>query len=610
MAAAGAGGGRPPTPLRASAEWQGVLREALERLGQVEGRQARLQRSVGAAVADLVREPAWIGGGGGGGGGGAPPREGDSRRSSGFELGAARASSPLLPVDGASMQEEDPESPLAWGGGLASAADVAALFLDPRELEAAAAAGGGGGSSSPAEDLAPAPARPPARCGRDRGGGLREKKAGRKTKKKAPAREAPPPSKRGWNAGAGSPPPKGGRRAAWDASVGPGGSADELEVSVQDVEQALQQCRALPRWKRPTASSAAKGLGGTLVTVTAVEAKKGRERREAAELRARRDRERQRARTAERQRAKIARERARPASASLDLHAENLPRYARQRLRRVKGELKLQEKRVAAQKQRLEAEELKLAQMRDYVPEEVQKAVHRAGGGLFVDVPPPPGGDGTGAEPFEPGPGTLKEWGSPRPEIGSPVVARASFCSPEPGGPARAGEQKTRRRKIEPTGGGGGRRAPPAKKKQSVSETAAAWEADLLNLQAFLDTSPLLGDDPGRALSPDPPTLADQIELANLNLKRQPMRSRAERRKLRTPHTEAASKAADRKREELTKQALEAAQVRRPRECRRDGEPRPSRPAPPLLTPPPMPPSLIPPERTDQQPAMRNISRI
>ena len=43
------------------------------------------------------------------------------------------------------MQEEDPESPLAWGGGLASAADVAALFLDPRELEAAAAAGGGGG---------------------------------------------------------------------------------------------------------------------------------------------------------------------------------------------------------------------------------------------------------------------------------------------------------------------------------------------------------------------------------------------------------------------------------------------------------------------------------
>ena len=74
MAAAGAGGGRPPTPLRASAEWQGVLREALERLGQVEGRQARLQRSVGAAVADLVREPAWIGGGGGGGGGGAASR--------------------------------------------------------------------------------------------------------------------------------------------------------------------------------------------------------------------------------------------------------------------------------------------------------------------------------------------------------------------------------------------------------------------------------------------------------------------------------------------------------------------------------------------------------
>ena len=503
------------------------------------------------------------------------------------------------------------ESPLAWvggGGGLASAADVATLFLDPRELEAAAATGGGGSPASPCP-------RGHDRTARSGGlGGLgqepdpprREKKAGRKTKKKAPAKEAPP--KRGWNAGAGSPPPKGGRRAAWDASVGLGGSADELEVSVQDVEQALQQCRALPRWKRPTTSSAAKGLGGTLVTVTAVEAKKGRERREAAELRARRDRERQRARTAERQRAKIARERARPASASLDLHAENLPRYARQRLRRVKGDLKLQEKRVAAQKQRLEAEELKLAQMRDYVPEEVQKAVHRAGGGLFVNVPPPPGGDETG-EPFEPGPGTLKEWGSPRPEIGSPVVAQASFCSPEPGGPARAGEQKTRRRKIEPTGGGGGSRAPPAKKKQSVSETAAAWEADLLNLQAFLDTSPLLGDDPGRALPPDPPTLADQIELANLNLKRQPMRSRTERRRLRTPHTEAASKAADRKREELTKQALEAAQVRRPRESRR-GEPRPSRPAPPLLTPPPMPPSLLPPERTDQQPAMRNISRI
>ena len=403
--------------------------------------------------------------------------------------------------------------------------------------------------------------------------------------------------------GGGEPTAKGGgggaaRRAAWDASVGLG-DPDEVEVSVQDVEEALQQCRGLPRWKRPTASSAAKGLGGTLVTVTAVQAKKGRERRQAADLRARQDRERQRARTAERQRAKIARERARPASASLDLHAENLPRYAQQRLRRVKGELKQQEKRVAAQKQRLEAEELKLAQMRDYVPEEVQKAVHRAEGRLFVDVPSPPGSEF--GETFEPGPGTLNDWGSPHPEIGSPVIAQAS-SPPTHGRPALAGKKKTRRRKTTAAIDGTASRHPPAKKK-STSETVAAWEDDLLNLQAFLDTSPLLGDDPGRALSPDPPTLADQIEQANLNLKRQPMRSRAERRRLRTPHTEAASKAADRKREELTKRALEAAQVCRSREPRRGKLP----PPPP---PPPLPVLLSPPPGMTDQSAMKNISHL
>ena len=335
------------------------------------------------------------------------------------------------------------------------------------------------------------------------------------------------------------------------------------------------------------------------MTVTAVQAKKGRERRQAADQRARQDRERQRARTAERQRAKIARERARPASASLDLHAENLPRYAQQRLRRVKGELKQQEKRVAAQKQRLEAEELKLAQMRDYVPEEVQKAVHRAEGRLFVDVPSPPGSEF--GETFEPGPGTLNDWGSPHPEIGSPVIAQAS-SPPTHGRPALAGKKKTRRRKTTAAIDGRASRHSPAKKK-STSETAAAWEDDLLNLQAFLDTSPLLGDDPGRALSPDPPTLADQIEQANLNLKRQPMRGRAERRRLRTPHTEAASKAADRKREELTKQALEAAQVRRSREPRRGKLP----PPPP---PPPLPVLLSPPPGTTDQSAMKNISHL
>lgn len=433
----------------------------------------------------------------------------------------------------------------------------------------------------------------------------RQKKAKRKNKRTGLAKEAREgPPKREWNAGAGSPPPRGAggggaaRRAAWDASVGLG-DPDEVEVSVQDVEEALQQCRGLPRWKRPTASSAAKGLGGTLVTVTAVQAKKGRERRQAADQRARQDRERQRARTAERQRAKIARERARPASASLDLHAENLPRYAQQRLRRVKGELKQQEKRVAAQKQRLEAEELKLAQMRDYVPEEVQKAVHRAEGRLFVDVPSPPGSEF--GETFEPGPGTLNDWGSPHPEIGSPVIAQAS-SPPTHGRPALAGKKKTRRRKTTAAIDGRASRHSPAKKK-STSETAAAWEDDLLNLQAFLDTSPLLGDDPGRALSPDPPTLADQIEQANLNLKRQPMRGRAERRRLRTPHTEAASKAADRKREELTKQALEAAQVRRSREPRRGKLP----PPPP---PPPLPVLLSPPPGTTDQSAMKNISHL
>merc|ERR1719359_1568862 len=52
-----------------------------------------------------------------------------------------------------------------------------------------------------------------------------------------------------------------------------------------------------------------------------------------------------------------------------------------------------------------------------------------------------------------------------------------------------------------------------------------------------------------------------QIELANLNLRVQPMRTWAERRRMRTPHKEAASKAAERKRKELKKEALAAVQA-------------------------------------------------